>query len=540
MTMLSQSKSTPRSRSNRPIAVLPELMLVLLAAACGERYQLGEVLQPVEAVATNDGTEPFWPVLVDDLGDIDARMAIDARGDRDEYFDYPVGDVDGDGYDDYLTWYNPNDSSVDTVQVLYGGPRATNGIFPAAGAGATTFAFNAETAPTLHDEAHFEGFEFTAIYARPAGDVDGDGCADILFESRRRLGGPDRPIDAWATQRAYLWYGQRERPLGDVRLDDEGVQFEPLPELPNAFPDLELDGIDQVLGLAALGDIDADGIDDIAYTYSVRVAPFDTNDNSRAATLIYYGSPERLPTRGATALYDAQIFGVELAGPLGDIDGDGSADFWMVPLLEDEYRLAWGAPERLSGEVSAATLGRAINVPYPSSNLRPAGDLDHDGIDDFINLEVSIESHVKHLFYGSPSWRSQIIDADLASASFVSDGPFGHVTPVGDWDGNGFDDLIFSQWVRPYDGVETGGWREARLIPGTAERFVGPYDIVARINVGPREEGQFGSPAAVYSIGDVDGDGFGDARLSLTGLPSDSIGAGWFIKYGGPLASDIR
>jgi hypothetical protein len=558
MTMLSQSEPMRHSRSsferrvsrcNITQTTLPGFTLVLLAAACGQRYQLGEVLQPVEAVGATDPSEPGWPVIIDDVGDVDARMSLDPGADDDPAFGYRLGDVDGDGYDDYLTGYNPNDTFVDAFQVLYGGPRAANGIFPAAGDAVTTFTFNEETAPTLLIEG---GFNFTMIYGYPAGDVDGDGCADILFESRRRVGGePDRSLDGWATQRGYLWYGRPERPLGDVRLDDEGVQFEPLPALREALPDVELNGIDQFIRLAALGDLDADGFDDIAYSYYVRVpSAFDTNDNSRAVTLIYYGGPERLPARGAAALSDAQISDIELTAPLGDIDGDGSADFWMVPVLEDEYLLALGSSARLSGQISAATLGRAINVPYPSSDLRAAGDIDGDGIDDIINFDVSLSGssvaplrYRTHLFYGSPSWATAAVDSELADAVFHSDEGMGRLTPAGDWDGDGLTDLVFSGLVNPPDGAAIGRWTEARLIPGTVERFAGSYHLVERIDTAPRDEGQLGLPWGVYPVGDLDGDGFADVRVRMSNLDPDPDAddwSGWFIKYGAPLVSDIH
>jgi len=175
------------SRAGRPRTIVPAALLGMLAAACGDRYELGEVVQTLDQVGSDGTTDSIAILVARGPEDVDVRVGI---GTQSESFDDDrPGDVDGDGYDDWIT---------DTFQLVYGGPRPAGDVYPEAGAAVTTFSFGPGVGPS---PSQTSTRDTTALYPHPAGDVDGDGRADILFESRRRAFGPTVAPDYWPAQR---------------------------------------------------------------------------------------------------------------------------------------------------------------------------------------------------------------------------------------------------------------------------------------------------------------------------------------------------
>lgn len=82
------------------------------------------------------------------------------------------------------------------------------------------------------------------------------------------------------------------------------------------------------------------------------------------------------------------------------------------------------------------------------------------------------------------------------------------------------------------------------MIPGTAQRYAGDYATTElRPELRALDVGELGGPYAVYPIGDLDGDGFGDVYLTLAAYqtePSAGFGYRSFIKYGGALTGVIH
>lgn len=102
----------------------------------------------------------------------------------------------------------------------------------------------------------------------------------------------------------------------------------------------------------------------------------------------------------------------------------------------------------------------------------------------------------------------------------------------------------------PVRRVRAPGFEITSTHPGgsprgsVCRRYAGTYDIETfRPNARAPSDADRGGPTQVFPIGDLDGDGFADARLFMAYYLSESresYGQGWLIKYGGPLASDIR
>ena len=189
-----------------------------------------------------------------------------------------------------------------------------------------------------------------------AGDVDGDGIDDLL------IGGADGDVGA-----AYLLYG----PLaGDVLLADADARF--LGE--------EADGTGQ--GLVGPGDIDGDGLDDVA----VGSPAYGTAGRIHVVT----GAP-----RGDVDLDGAwaEVVGVDLYGTLGavlstsgDIDGDGRADLWISdPHGTWAFGAVWLATELDPGSWLIDEVASVLRAPTPRTlasqvgGTVATGDLDGDG-----------------------------------------------------------------------------------------------------------------------------------------------------------------
>jgi hypothetical protein len=142
------------------------------------------------------------------------------------------------------------------------------------------------------------------------------------------------------------------------------------------------------LGNPYLGDIDGDGLDDFLLTSVLA-----SGESPGGATLVYlyYGRrdfPAQLSTADADAVFPADGFA---SGPLGDIDGDGLADFVLSRVGSSE--IVFGSRQRLHGEYMPFSVGpiwQPEELPEPfsprSSNvaMRGIGDVDGDGFDDLI------------------------------------------------------------------------------------------------------------------------------------------------------------
>src|SRR5262245_61123265 len=129
MSYKSNNKSSLRvARRRRGAFTLP---LLCALAACGSRYELGE-FGPSGSNGSPQigddlsGPETLGHVIIDEREDLDAEVSKSFQG--------RVGDVDGDGYDDWVTDVNNGATTVrgeSYLQLVYGGPRVEGDIYRA-------------------------------------------------------------------------------------------------------------------------------------------------------------------------------------------------------------------------------------------------------------------------------------------------------------------------------------------------------------------------------------------------------------------------
>jgi hypothetical protein len=257
-----------------------------------------------------------------------------------------AGDVNGDGYGDVLvSTEGYDDSSFARVAVHYGGPSGVSR--------------DARTQIELVKETS-EGQIHRDVLGAPAGDVDGDGFADVLVVA----------------------------PGGTVRLyrgGPGGLELSPAVTLSVA------EGWPGARGARGLGDIDGDGFADVGIEVTRSNAMVGAH-----GVQVHRGGPAGPSTIPAQTLWgrgwirDPFLSArIPVAVAPGDVDGDGYAD---VLLAESLHR---GGPDGLSARAIVTLAGRSSSR---SLEVVPIGDTNADGRVDVITAP---ESGVRALHFGN-------------------------------------------------------------------------------------------------------------------------------------------
>lgn len=268
---------------------------------------------------------------------------------RDESFGTAIagGDFNGDGYADLAIGApgsNLGEVNGGAVFIFHGGPGG-----PSSRPGAVLLGKT------------FDGLFGSAVAA--VGDVNGDGYEDLL------VGAYEGVADPRAAGAAYLYYGG--------------------PRGPGPLPALTLRGRaggDQFgSALAALGDVDGDGVPDFA----VGAPKNDEGGEDAGAVYVYHGGPRGPLPEPRTILIGpgpGSQFGAALAG-VGDLDGDGYADLLVGAFRggragEGAVFLHLGGASGLGARAALALHGRHPGAHFGRA-VAGGGDLDGDGRPDF-------------------------------------------------------------------------------------------------------------------------------------------------------------
>ena len=345
------------------------------------------------------------------------------------------------------------------------------------------------------------------------GDLDGDGIDDAIISSVYNVPGQDVQGST-----VYVLYG------GATVTGEIGLST--LPSLTGGV----------FARFSFVGDVDGDGLADLLA---------EVLDGA----YLVYGRSQRLT--GATPIADAGVF-LRDADPngfpgsvmgLGDLDGDGRADFGIGRPAEysgdcSEVFLFYGRRERLSGTLDlASTADAVISEPMSSWAVRPdlvrAGDVDGDGYGDFIvDLPIGPFATDVRLVRGGATRLTGTVAADaIARTRFVDhsrclwlDGLGG---PLGDLDGDGFDDFALTSC----QDVNGGPGQS----PTVQRVFYGrPAGFPAQVGLGDEDATLHLTKGTASRIagGDVDGDGVRDLIVSDVAL-RDANGGVHVIKGNG-------
>ena len=367
-----------------------------------------------------------------------------------------AGDVNGDGLDDLLIAA----PGADTVNVIFG----RSGGF---GAAISLKSLNGTNGYRIDGTATGSGIGLTASHA---GDVNGDGFADVILGER----GAD-PNGINNAGSSYVVFGHSGNFASAINLDSlDGT---------NGF---RLDGIDAEdfsgYSVSGAGDVNGDSFDDVII--GARFAD-QTGTNAEGESYVVFGR-----SGGFAHVFDLSSLngtnGFVLAGvdpfdysgksvsSAGDVNGDGFDDLLvgatgLISFNRSTY-VIFGRSGGFAPLISLSSLDgtngfRADGANVPSS----AGDVNGDGFDDLIlgdsdaDLNGGMNQGASYVLFGrSTGFTSSIALTSLDGTSgFVlrgidpSDYSGNSVSSAGDVNGDGFDDLIIGSVFADQTGSDS-------------------------------------------------------------------------------------
>lgn len=370
-----------------------------------------------------------------------------------------VGDINGDGFDDYVQGQPALNSNAGYASIEFGN----------AGTGGTT-SFDPVSAQT-GTTGQF-GFDVSG-----GGDFNGDGIADFIGGAPRFDGAPGAE-----SGRAYVIFGQ------DVAASLFDINLDAL----NGTDGILLDGVTAGTrfgqGVESLGDINGDGLNDFAIA-----APFlDNGGNNLGSVFVVFGQVGGFgPTFDVTSLNgqngfridgDTNILQHRLVNirDAGDVNNDGFDDILVSGFATQTRHIVFGSDQDFSSSLGLANLDGADGFEVTgfsglvgADDSASAGDFNGDGISD-IAFDDSLSNGqagraiimfgrddgfaASESVDGLSDDRGFIINGDTAGEEF---GVIGR--QPGDVNGDGFSDILIGA-----PGA-TGGNGESHLVFGAGQ-----------------------------------------------------------------------
>ncbi len=363
-----------------------------------------------------------------------------------------VGDLNKDGYNDFLIGTMPLNFEKSHFYIHLGGPYMDN-----------------KPDVVMYGKKHFDEF---GTYINGGGDVNNDGYDDILV-AMPRSNLPDQ---------LYIYYGSAEMDTtvdmildlendkdldyhtssltwaGDLNNDgyDDIMISEPSYNFSRSivyilYGGTALDGESDIVlkgsrrfetyfgsSVAALGDINQDGYDDLL------VGESGYNDRSGRA-LLYLGGAvmDSIPDMSFSRNVADIQFGSSVTGA-GDVNNDGYNDFLIgAPGYDQNTGRAYlyhGGPE-LDNNPDIVFFGKKAGCLF-SRCLCGVGDVNNDGYNDLLagGQEYTGGGGPLYIYYGG---RITDIFADVVLTDKPSNNCFAYsISGIGDNNGDGYDDLL--------------------------------------------------------------------------------------------------
>ncbi|MFM2162726.1 MAG: hypothetical protein RLZZ383_2238, partial [Pseudomonadota bacterium] len=353
-------------------------------------------------------------------------------------------------------------------------------------------------------EANLAGANLGAAVST-AGDVNADGYSDLLLGAPLATGGG----------RAYVFLGRAAGPAATA----------------DWTADVGQSGARFGGALASAGDVDGDGYGDIL----VGADGYDDAYVGEGAAFLYRGSASGLASSASWTVKGGQTgaaFGEALAG-VGDVDGNGYTDVLIGAPNHDDgqtdegiARLYLGASTGLSTTASWSAQSDQAGALFGAA-VASAGDVNGDGYADVLVGAYAFDNGATDegratLYLGSAAglattsaWTAE---SDQASADFGYS-----LGSAGDVNGDGYGDVIVG--APRYDNGSTD--------EGRVSVYLGTASGLATSAMWTMETNQAGAQLgwAVASAGDVDGDGFGDVILGAPGQDSSATDAGAVVGH---------
>ena len=324
-----------------------------------------------------------------------------------------AGDVNGDGFADLIVGAAQDDNNGADA----GSARVLSGLN-----GSVLYTFNGDSP-----------FDFFGVSVSGAGDVDGDGYADLIVGAR----GDDNNGERSGSARVFS--GLDGSILytfdGDSAADTFGAS------------------------VSGAGDVNGDGFADLI----VGAAQDDNNGFSSGSARVFSGlDGSILFTFDGDSAID--LFGISVSGA-GDVDGDGFADLIVGARRDDNNGDSSGSARVFSGADGSVLYTFNGDSPFDffGGSVSGAGDVDGDGFADLI-----VGAHLDDN-NGTDSGSARVFSGFDGSVLYTFDGDsafdqFGvSVSGAGDVNADGFADLIVGAFQDDHNGTDSGS---ARVISG--------------------------------------------------------------------------
>ncbi|MEZ4652808.1 MAG: FG-GAP-like repeat-containing protein [Candidatus Eisenbacteria bacterium] len=408
-----------------------------------------------------------------------------------------AGDVNGDGYSDVIAgeihYSGANGTNSGRAKLFLGGPGGPDAVADWSVEGSA-------------------GSQFGYCVA-PAGDVNGDGYADVL------VGAPYLSNGSAAEGRAYLFLG-----------GSGGLSVSPAWTFESNQADANCG-----YSVGTAGDVNGDGYDDVI----VGAKGYTNTQSHQGRVYVFHGGAGGLggspaQTLNGIAADDAFGFSVSTAG---DVNADGYADI----LIGAPYQnVLFGPPNGgavwcFHGSASGVDSGLdwiyqgSQQDEYLGSSVALAGDANGDGYSDILIGAVGWDSGQNDagrvLFFRGGVGGLESSPLRTYQGTQLAEALGNSVAPCGDVNGDGYADIVLGEPNRDIDQPDEGAviayYGSVLGPPSTAFALIHPS--VANSGLG----------FSVQTAGDVDGDGFSDLIAGAPFFDNGHFNRGRILIYRG-------
>jgi len=343
------------------------------------------------------------------------------------------------------------------------------------------------------------------------GDLNGDGVGDVV------VGSPAGSYAQSADGGVFVFYGPISADAFITDSDARVVGSEPSAQAGT--------------GLAVIGDVDGDGLDDV-----VLSAPYASKQGGEA--YLFLGPVSgALEADGADVIYTGDVGESTYQGytvsAVGDLSGDGVPD---VGLLELNASIP-GSVRLFSGDASGSVVGAderfaTLSLGSERASGRPqvsAADWNGDGLGDLLIGDAVADGYQGAVFglLGPLSGSTAVASASAFQISGEQFYQIGNAVAAGDLDGDGYTDLLLGA-PSVSDGASYVGAAHAVLGPVTGA--VSLSSVVSVTLYGKNSSDQVGTGVAVEPDGTllvaasrVDGSTSADSGVFVLSLPEPGV-----------------